>query len=282
MKEKRRYQIWMTLSISCLFVILPCAGYGADLSIGNTVSTTGNWTVTGTINATSFSGDGSGLSNVNGTVGPAGPQGPQGPAGPQGATGPQGPAGAQGPAGPQGAVGPAGPSSVIEVYDANGQFLGTTLGFPEGDVALETIFKTSRATAPLIYIPTLKKQVYIDLQSGFIVNNPGTSYGPFFFLSADCTGQVYGTPITIYRIIWNNYSFPLQLYTGNGQPQGFAMQTYSGCYPISIVCNCKTATYQDNVSMSNVFVQLSEVPQTSLPFTIPVALPLEYRSGSAN
>jgi hypothetical protein len=64
MKRKGRYQIWMTFTISCLFVILPCAGYGADLSIGNTVSTTGNWTVTGTISATFFAGDGSGLTNV--------------------------------------------------------------------------------------------------------------------------------------------------------------------------------------------------------------------------
>ena len=105
MREKARHQIWLTLGIFYLLIIFPCAGHGADLSIGDTVSTTGNWTVTGTLNATHFSGDGSGLSNVPGTVGPAGPQGPtgpQGPAGPTGPTGPIGPVGATGPAGPEG------------------------------------------------------------------------------------------------------------------------------------------------------------------------------------
>jgi hypothetical protein len=60
MKGKGRYQIWLTLGIFCVFVILPCAGYGASLTIGNTVSVDGN------MNATSFSGDGSGLTNVGG------------------------------------------------------------------------------------------------------------------------------------------------------------------------------------------------------------------------
>jgi hypothetical protein len=66
MKGKGRYQIGLTLGIFCAFVILPCTGSGADLSIGNSVSTTGNWTVNGAISATSFSGDGSGLTNVGG------------------------------------------------------------------------------------------------------------------------------------------------------------------------------------------------------------------------
>ena len=60
MKGKGRYQVWLTLGIFCVFVILPCAGYGASLTIGNTVSVNGN------LNATSFSGDGSGLTNVGG------------------------------------------------------------------------------------------------------------------------------------------------------------------------------------------------------------------------
>ncbi len=59
MKGKRRYQIWMILGVSFLFVLLPCAGYGAGLTIGNSLSTNG------TISATSFIGDGSGLTNVN-------------------------------------------------------------------------------------------------------------------------------------------------------------------------------------------------------------------------
>jgi hypothetical protein len=38
---KGKYEIWLTLGISCLFVMSPCAGYGASLTIGNTVSVTG-------------------------------------------------------------------------------------------------------------------------------------------------------------------------------------------------------------------------------------------------
>ena len=61
MKAKGRYQVWLTLGIFSVFVILPCAGYGASLTIGNTVSVNGN------MNATSLSGDGSGLTNVGGS-----------------------------------------------------------------------------------------------------------------------------------------------------------------------------------------------------------------------
>ena len=60
MKGKGREQIRLAWGIFCLFAILPCAGYGASLTIGNTVSVDGN------MDATSFSGDGSGLTNVGG------------------------------------------------------------------------------------------------------------------------------------------------------------------------------------------------------------------------
>jgi hypothetical protein len=49
MKRKGRHQIWMTLGISCLLVISPCAGYGADLSIGNAMTINGDLIVTGSI-----------------------------------------------------------------------------------------------------------------------------------------------------------------------------------------------------------------------------------------
>ena len=62
-------------------------------------------TVTGVCYATSFSGDGSSLTNV--PAGPPGPPGPGGgPPGPTGPTGPTGPSG--GPPGPQGPPGPSG------------------------------------------------------------------------------------------------------------------------------------------------------------------------------
>ena len=41
MKEKERFPFGLIFGISCLFVILPCSGYGASLTIGNTISMTG-------------------------------------------------------------------------------------------------------------------------------------------------------------------------------------------------------------------------------------------------
>jgi nitrous oxidase accessory protein NosD len=60
MKSMWRHQIRVVLGISGLLSILTCEGYGASLTIGDTVSANGN------MNATSFSGDGSGLTNVGG------------------------------------------------------------------------------------------------------------------------------------------------------------------------------------------------------------------------
>ncbi len=60
MKSIGRHQIWVVLGISCLLSVLSCESYGASLTIGDTVS------VNGDMNATSFSGDGSGLTNVGG------------------------------------------------------------------------------------------------------------------------------------------------------------------------------------------------------------------------
>jgi hypothetical protein len=60
----------------------------------------GGITAQGVVNAPSFVGDGSQLTNL--PAGPAGPQGPQGPVGPQGVQGPQGDTGPAGPQGPAG------------------------------------------------------------------------------------------------------------------------------------------------------------------------------------
>src|SRR5256885_259503 len=80
----------------------------------------GDAVFTGSLQAASFVGDGSRLTGVVGTRGPAGPQGPPGATGPQspqgatglqgatGATGPQGATGLQGSAGPQGPQGDTG------------------------------------------------------------------------------------------------------------------------------------------------------------------------------
>jgi hypothetical protein len=58
---KRSHQMWLSLGVSCLFFVLPCAGHGASLTVGDSVS------VSGPMIATHYSGDGSGLFNVTAT-----------------------------------------------------------------------------------------------------------------------------------------------------------------------------------------------------------------------
>lgn len=71
------------------FTVDNTSAWTADLS--------GTFRASGAVQAASFSGDGSGLTNL-----PPGPQGPVGPQGIQGVAGPQGPTGPTGPQGPQG------------------------------------------------------------------------------------------------------------------------------------------------------------------------------------
>jgi hypothetical protein len=156
MKGQRRFPIWLTFGISCLLAILPCAGYGADLSIGNTVSTDGNWTVNGTINATHFSGDGSGLTNVQGTAGPPGPQGPKGDTGPAGPAGPAGSQGPMGPEGPRGLQGPKGDPTYVRTV------LVSPVGTPaqNGNALLNALAGITTATDANPYLLKLEPGIY--------------------------------------------------------------------------------------------------------------------------
>jgi YVTN family beta-propeller protein len=106
---------------------VPAANY-ARLDVGNAFNGsqtfTGNMSVSGMLTASSFVGDGSGLSNIpKGPPGPAGATGAQGPIGPTGPSGPQGPiglTGATGLTGPMGSTGPSGPQGPIGLTGATG------------------------------------------------------------------------------------------------------------------------------------------------------------------
>ena len=102
--------------------------------------------VTGAVNATSFSGDGSGLVNVPGVTGAPGPAGPTGPkgdvgpsGGPPGPTGPTGPAGTgikgqKGDVGPTGLTGPSGQKGQKGEVGDTGNTGNTGPTGPKGDV----------------------------------------------------------------------------------------------------------------------------------------------------
>jgi hypothetical protein len=64
MKENKISRVVGMLGICCALTLTPLTGQGADLVIGNSVSTTGNWTLNGIVTATSFTGSGSTLTNV--------------------------------------------------------------------------------------------------------------------------------------------------------------------------------------------------------------------------
>jgi hypothetical protein len=64
MNEKNISRVVAMLGICCALTLTPLTGQGADLVIGNSVSTTGNWTLNGIVTATSFTGSGSALTNV--------------------------------------------------------------------------------------------------------------------------------------------------------------------------------------------------------------------------
>lgn len=128
------------------------------------------------------------------TVGTVGPQGPMGLTGAQGPAGPAGPVGRTGPQGPQGIPGPAGQ---FNVYDANGQLLGTALD-ANGSV----------------YIPSLGLITnFTFAQVGCSVQGCIGPFGPYFigiyFSGPDCTG-------TGYMISYPSATGYQALYTFNG------------------------------------------------------------------
>jgi hypothetical protein len=65
MKGKRSFPSWLILGISCLFVILPCAGYGSDVTSGSSVTADGNWALNVAMTAMSFSSDRASLADLH-------------------------------------------------------------------------------------------------------------------------------------------------------------------------------------------------------------------------
>jgi hypothetical protein len=64
MRERKISKVAVVPAICCAFFLLPLTGQGADLVIGSNVSTSGDWSLHGIVTANSFSGSGSGLTNV--------------------------------------------------------------------------------------------------------------------------------------------------------------------------------------------------------------------------
>ena len=188
------------------------------------------------------------------TVGAVGLQGPMGPAGAQG---PAGPAGSVGPIGPQGPQGIQGPPGQFNVYDANGQLLGTALD-ANGSV----------------YIASLGLITNFTYASCSVTGCTAT-FGPFptaiYFSGSDCTGTGYMSP-------YPQASGEQALYTFNGGlviVQLVALAPYPTTAQ-SVQGQGSPCLNYDNQLGGASFWSVTIQPFTgTLPFDLPVAPPLQ-------
>jgi len=129
------------------------------------------------------------------------------------------------------------PTGAIDVYDANNQYLGI----------LVSPYET--------YYPPLKKSIRFDLGRGSITSQR------LSFESDDCSGQPYVSSFTSYAIIENSGKY----YTGE-----MSTPIFMDFYTQLLQGECLTfpsRPYPFNA------VKAIEV---TLPFTLPVALPLRF------
>jgi hypothetical protein len=178
-----------------------------------------------------------------GVQGPTGLMGPIGPQGPQGYQGLQGVAGPQGPVGPQGVPGP--PGGGVQVFDANGQFLGIFQGYDGGWF--------------ILFHPTLSRSVGLNDGTGEV-----GQAGDLSFESDNCTGIPYMSAAASHRVLL----YKGKTYGGEkAPPESRQMKSYSNwftgaCGPTSGPPGARPV------------VKAIEI---TLPFSTPVALPLEFR-----
>jgi hypothetical protein len=206
-----------------------------------------------------------------GVVGPTGPQGNVGATGATGATGPTGEtgisgiAGVAGPKGPTGSTGPQGTPGNMKVYDAKGQFLGYLL-----DISSFTDYGTLQPFGTGykwdIYVPSLGKIVPISQYSGQVTN----SWYDLTWSRSNCTGTMYSwNTSTIFR---RNIAGVNHYYRGAGSP--VSEQYGIGLLSQDIDGTCSQIT--DIWTSVQVFRGV-EVLANTIPFTLPVALPMSVQ-----
>ncbi len=200
-----------------------------------------------------------GAQGPQGVIGLTGPQGPQGAQGVIGLTGPQGPQGATGAQGPQGTAGLPG---AMQVFDANGQFLGYLLSITsyteyENFQPLGTGYKWD------IYVPGLNKIVPIVQQSGQVA----TSFYDLLFYNNDCTGPMYSmNTSTVFQLTNGGVN---HYYCGQGSGVMLGYGTEVKAEEVDGTCEQITSAWRP------IPVYLAvEIPAASIPFILPVALPM--------
>ncbi len=132
----------------------------------------------------------------------------------------------------------------IEVYDANGQYLGLLASPPS-----------------TVYVPSLSRFVNVSFLHGAI------SKTELYFQSYDCTGIPYISAYNSHFIEKSGEKY----YTGaKTVPVEIEVHSHLSSY-LGDCFNYPDYWYPTYV------VPAEEVPADSLPFTLPVALPLEFK-----
>ena len=200
-----------------------------------------------------------------GAIGAAGPQGvigPTGATGAIGATGATGPQGVAGPIGPAGATGATGPAGAMQVYDANGQYLGYLLSISsyteyQDYQPLGTGYKWD------IFVPGLNKIVPIVQESGQVAN----SVYDLLFTNTDCSGRMYSwNTSTVFQRIVNGVT---HYYCGAGT---YGMEGY-GSVVKSQDCDGTCVPISTRWASVPLYWAI-EINAANIPFTLPVALPM--------
>jgi hypothetical protein len=157
------------------------------------------------------------------------------------AEGIQGPQGDKGDTGDTGPEGPPGPPGAVYVYDANGQYLGILMGL-------------SNRIDLTIYRQDLKRFISIHQKSGEI------EHANIYYENSDCTGQAY----------IDEHAYVIFKSTIDG-----TYWTASNTAPIQATIMSGSSQH-DDICHSYSAGTITTVPaeQVILPFTVPVALPL--------
>jgi len=164
--------------------------------------------------------------------------------------------------GTTGTQGPQGPPGAMQVFDANGQFLGYLLSISsyteyENYQPLGTGYKWD------IYVPGLNKVVPIVQQSGQVA----TSFYDLLFYNNDCTGPMYSwNTSTVFQLTDGGVN---HYYCGSGSSETMGYGSALQSQEVDGTCEQITSLWRQ----VPVFLAV-EIPAANIPFTLPVALPM--------
>jgi hypothetical protein len=144
-------------------------------------------------------------------------------------------------------TGNTGGTESIKVFDADGQYLGI----------LQDVD---------IYVPSLKKLVQLDIYQNLPQPSGDVVHAQLYFESNDCTGQPYTEVASSTSIFRNSGKY----YTGS-KISPLSITVNSAIYYDWTVPEFYCYAYDDTYKPSGTFITAEEV---TLPFTVPVALPL--------